>query len=115
MRGIGHESMNTDEFAVIAQNVVATDGFEDFQPTACFPERRAVRTLVGLPSDEDPKLMTLEWAADISEAGEEFLVAFKCDVSHFKVIRQVGGSRESNVYAIAQQALAADARKPSRG
>ena len=106
--------MNTDEFAAITQNVIAANGFDDFQPAACFPERRAVRTLARFPSDEDPELPSLEWAVGIAKAEEEFLVAFKCDASHFKVIRQVGSSRESKVYPVAQQALAADARKPSR-
>ncbi|HEY6644634.1 hypothetical protein [Povalibacter sp.] len=74
--------MTLDEFAAITGNVIADQGFDGFQPTACLPERREVRTLAGFPDDEDPEDSVLEWAAVL--AGEqEFLVAFKTNASHF--------------------------------
>jgi hypothetical protein len=108
--------MNTDEFATITQNVIAANGFEDFQPTACFPKRRAVRSLAGFPSDEDPELPALEWATGVAHPGEEFLVAFKCHASHFKVIRQDGELQESKVYAVPNKPLQVtrETRAPER-
>jgi hypothetical protein len=88
-------------------NVIAAEGFEDFQPVACFPARHDVRALAGLPSGEDPEIPTLEWASRIAEPAEEFVVAFKCDATHFKAIRQLGSSRESKVFGVPDTALSA--------
>lgn len=93
--------MQIDEFAAITQRIIAKDGFEDFQPTVCFPEQRSVRVLTGLPCDQDQETSVLEWATGIGRSGEEFLVVFKCDASHFKVVRKVHGSQECKIYAVA--------------
>jgi hypothetical protein len=66
------EIMNTDGFATITQNVIAANGFEDFQPMACFPKRHAVRCLAGFPSGEDPELPPLEWATGVAIREKSF-------------------------------------------
>ena len=58
--------MEIEEFVSITQNVIAKNGFEDFLPTACFPERRELRTLAGLPHGEDTEKRGLEWAEDLA-------------------------------------------------
>lgn len=45
--------MNIENFASITRNVIRENGFEEFQPTVCLPERKDVRSLAGVPRDED--------------------------------------------------------------
>ena len=104
--------MNLDDFAVLTQRVIAREGFEDFQPTACLPARRSVRTLAGVPDSENVEAVTLKWASEIADPGEEFLVAFKVSNAEFKIVRSFQGRREVKTYGVAQQALQADAAAP---
>jgi hypothetical protein len=43
----------------------------------------------------------LAWASDLAEGDEEFLVAFKIDGAHFRVIRAAGGATETQVFTVA--------------
>jgi len=79
--------MTAEEFALITQRVIEKEGFFDFLPTACYPTRREVKTLVGLPDDMDPENPVIEWAAESADPEEEFLVAFKISNTAFRVIR----------------------------
>jgi hypothetical protein len=46
------------------------------------------------------KAKIVEWAAKQAEGNEEFLVAFKIDSKHFKIVRCVAGQQtDSKVYA----------------
>ena len=45
------QSMSPADFATITHRVIRTQGFADFQPTACFPERSDIRALAGVPED----------------------------------------------------------------
>jgi hypothetical protein len=93
-------AMTLDEFAETTQNVVASGGFADYQPTAVFPARKEFRVLAGAPPDlTETKIV--EWATKQAKGNEEFLVAFKVDSKHFKVVRYVGGKQtDSKVYAV---------------
>src|SRR5262249_15322628 len=93
--------MEIEEFASIARNIIAENGFDGFLPTACFPERREVRALAGFPDDEDPEKPVVEWAEGLAVGHEEFLVAFKVDASHFKVIRKLRNDTVSKTFAVA--------------
>jgi hypothetical protein len=93
--------MTLDEFAAITKRVIARDGFDEFQPTACFPSRREVKTLAGFPADIEPETPVLEWAAKSAGDAEEFLVAFKTDDGHFRVVRRVGTDSDAKTYAVA--------------
>lgn len=93
--------MKIEEFAAVTQDVIAKNGFNGFQPTACFPERRELRTLADFPDDEDPEQPVLEWAGKLAVGAKEFLVAFKIDASHFKVIRKLGEDTMSETFAVA--------------
>jgi hypothetical protein len=42
----------------------------------------------------------LEWAARSAGDAEEFLVAFKTDAEHFRVVRRVGADFEAKIYAV---------------
>jgi hypothetical protein len=83
-------AMTPDEFAETTQRVIAADGFADYQPTAVFPARKDFRVLAGAPPD-----------AKQAVGSEEFLVAFKVDSKHFKIIRSIAGQQTaSKVYAV---------------
>jgi hypothetical protein len=83
-----------DEFAAMTRRIIASDGFDDYLPTVCYPDSRRVKTLVGVPPEMKPEEPALEWAVEGAENGEEFLVAFKVDDRHFKIVRQVGSYSE---------------------
>lgn len=82
--------MTAEEFALITQRIIEKEGFSDFQPTACYPTRREVKTLAGLPDDIDPENPVIGWAAESADSEEEFLVAFKISNTVFRVIRYRG-------------------------
>lgn len=94
------KEMTIQEFAETTRRVVARDGFEDFLPTACYPSRRHVKTLVGLPPDVEVEAAVLDWAAAAASDDEEFLVAFAVNQEHFRVIRSSAGATEAETYLV---------------
>ena len=93
--------MTLDEFAETTRFIIANEGIDRFLPTACFPSRRQIKVLAGLPPEVDPDLAVVEWAAEhAQEVNEEFLVAFTVGPQRFKVIRTVGPFSENETYSI---------------
>ena len=92
--------MTPDEFAETTRRVVARDGFDEYQPTVIFPERQQIMTLAGLPPDIEPESPVLSWASQSAQNDEEFLVAFKTDSTHFKIIRRTTEGTQAKTYAI---------------
>jgi len=92
--------MTLDEFSKTTQHIISNEGFDAYLPTACYPGRREIKVLTGLPSHVDPEKAVFDWAAKSAQKNEEFLVAFKIDASHFKVIRCVGPFIEDETYAV---------------
>ena len=91
--------MQVEQFAAMTRNVIAEQGIEEFQPTACFPQRRDIRALAGVPEDEAHEPIALQWAAELAEDGEEYFVAFKHSITEFKVVHFLLGKAEHNTYA----------------
>jgi hypothetical protein len=92
--------MTLDEFANMTRKVIWENGFDDYLPTACYPARHHLMTLTGLSVDVAPEKPVLEWAAKSAAVNEEFLVAFKVDQTHFKIIRHIGPYSEDEVFSI---------------
>jgi hypothetical protein len=92
--------MDIEQFASITRNVIRKHRFDDFQPTLCFPARQDVRSLAGVPQDEDHEPIALRWAAGNALPDEEYLVAFKCSPTAFKVVRFERGVCEHQIYAV---------------
>jgi len=90
--------MKIDEFALITRNVIASNGFDDFVPVACYPERSEIRALTDLPEDIDLETGILNWAAHHATKGEEYLVAYKSGASEFTIIKQKGNKRKSEKF-----------------
>jgi hypothetical protein len=91
--------MEMDEFAELTRRVIERDGFEHYLPTACYPARAHFAVLTGVLRDDDIEEVSFEWATDAANDDEEFLVAFKVDADHFKVIRRTEAGMEHRVYA----------------
>jgi hypothetical protein len=93
-------AMTPDEFAETTQRVIVVDGFASYQATAVFPDRQEIRVLTGAPPDlTEAKIV--EWAAKQAVGSEEFLVAFKVDSKHFKIVRSAGGQQtDAKVYEV---------------
>ena len=94
--------MTLDEFAAVTRRVIARQGFADFQPTAVYPERDHIRGGAGFPASV-PESHIFRWAAEERRDGEEMLLAFKVDDSHFKVVRQIATYSEDEIYPVATQ------------
>jgi hypothetical protein len=92
--------MTIDEFAAITQRVIARDGFDEFMPTACYPQRRDIRTLAGLPADVEPGPAVLKWAMKHAKPDDELLIAFKSGPSEFTIVRKQGDERESASFSV---------------
>jgi len=84
--------MTVQQFAAITFRIIAKDGFEDYIPTALFPERNHIEALEGKPADVDVEGVSRKWAQDRPQGTEEYLVAFKIDQTHFKVVRHFSGA-----------------------
>jgi len=92
--------MTLEEFATTTRHVISENGFEDYAPTAIYPVRALIKILTGVPSEVDTEQVALKWAGQDVGNEEEFLVAFKVDDSHFKVIRKIGPYSEDEVFSI---------------
>ena len=93
--------MTLDEFATITQRVIARDGFEEFQPTACYPARQTLAVLAGVPSDVDIQLASTSWALKKAEPNEEVLIAFRTAPAQFKIVRFADGLTQEGLYDVA--------------
>ena len=92
--------MTLDEFATITQRVIARDGFDGFQPTACIPSRRELTVLAGVPPNVDIEAAATSWAVKKAGTGEEVLVAFPISSTQFKIVRIAGHGREEGAYVV---------------
>ena len=92
--------MDIAAFAALTQNVIRDNGFDDFIPVACLPERREIRGLDGLDPASDTEAEAVAWATSLVEKSEEFLVSFKISDSLFKVTRRLGGEFESAIFEV---------------
>jgi hypothetical protein len=90
-----------DEFATITQRVIARDGFDEFQPTACYPARRHIAVLAGVPSEVDIQAVSTSWALKGAKQSEEVLVAFRIAPAQFKIVRIADGITEEGSYVVA--------------
>jgi hypothetical protein len=91
--------MTLNEFSEITKQVIARDGLENYHPTVCYPARREIKVLTGVPPAVDLETAVLNWAAKSIQPNEEFLVAFRLDGTRFKIIRRVGPYSEDDIYS----------------
>jgi hypothetical protein len=90
-----------EQFAKITRKVVAEDGFDDYLPTALYPERKHIVVLEGAPEGVDLEPIAIRWADQGAISGEEYLVAFKVGPKQFKIVRRYPGGQEEGVFDVA--------------
>lgn len=106
--------MEIAHFAEITQTVIEGIPFEAYIPTLCLPERGQILALAGIPAEEEANLrqISLDWALEFAEGGEELLVAFRDGPRHFRVIRRSQGEvREALFPAFKHEAICVNTRR----
>ncbi len=93
--------MTLEEFAAMTRRIIARDGIVGFLPTACYPQRRHISVLAGLPPQADVEVETLTWAIRNAQPDEEILIAFSISADRFKIIRRSSEATEQGVFAVA--------------
>lgn len=93
----GQGPMTVDDFAQGTREVVGRDGIDAFFPTACFPARREVRVLKGIPPELDHEVETVKWARRIARPGEEIFVAVRIEGRKVKILRLSGPETEEHI------------------
>ena len=54
----------------MTQEVIAANGFDDFLPTACYPEQGEIAALQGLPADVEVEPAVADgWLGDVDWSG----------------------------------------------
>jgi hypothetical protein len=92
--------MTIQQFAESTLRVIAQGGFADHIPTVLFPERSHLAALEDVPPDVDIEDASRKWAHEKAQGAEEYLLVFKIDATHFKVVRHFAGSFEEGVFKI---------------
>ncbi|KQP20497.1 hypothetical protein [Pseudorhodoferax sp. Leaf267] len=88
-----------EQFIAMTHRVIEEEGFEDYLPTLLRPQRKDVRVLDGIPEGDDIESQAKDWAeCSVDEdEDEDFILAFKADASHFKVVARVNGINSETV------------------
>src|SRR5579859_4291882 len=94
--------MTLDDFATITPRVIQRDGFNGYLPTVCFPARDHIIVLEGVPEEKEPQIrdIALAWARDEAQGEEEYLLAYKEDSDHFRIVRKSSDQHEERVFAV---------------
>ncbi|MES3025340.1 MAG: hypothetical protein V4857_27510 [Pseudomonadota bacterium] len=80
-----------ENFIEITNNVISEDGFEEFLPTLLFPDREEVIVLGDLPVADNHEQFAQEWIAKVVKPQENYLIAYRVDSKHFKVVANLDG------------------------
>ncbi|MFD0739653.1 hypothetical protein ACFQZQ_10220 [Lysobacter koreensis] len=78
-------------FIAITDQVIREDGLDCYLPTLLVPARDHVMVLEGVPAGIDQEGFAQEWAAEHVAPGESFLLAFRVDEEHYKVVSSMDG------------------------
>jgi hypothetical protein len=92
--------MLIDQFAEITRAIIEDDGFEGFLPTLLLPQQNKVVVLDDLPADAAVEPIAVDWAGATAGLDQDYLLAFKLDASHFKVIARLDGERQEGLYRV---------------
>jgi hypothetical protein len=88
-----------DGFIAMTHRVITRDGFENLMPTLWLPERGDVRVLEGVPADADLNTVVSKWVIGVVTPTENYLVAFRTNATHFKVVARIAGEHRTAVCA----------------
>jgi hypothetical protein len=80
-----------EQFIAMTHRVIEEEGFGDYLPTLLLPQRQDVRVLDGIPEGNDIESQAKGWAERSVNEDQDFILAFKVDASHFKVVARIDG------------------------
>jgi len=92
--------MQISNVATMTRDVIDEHGFEGYQPTIIFPERRIVRSVADVPDGVDHEQVALGLASQHAEPGEEYFVVFRHSDTEFKVIHMHEGKSRAEVFSL---------------
>ena len=72
--------------APVTRRIIDRDGFDEYLPTACYPDRSLVCVLVGVPAGADVEEVAMSWAKAGAEEHERYFVAYKMGDRHFSLV-----------------------------
>lgn len=86
-----------ESFIAITRDIIAEDGLEDFLPTLMFPDRNAVHVLENASDAINHETEALAWAGQAVPSDESYLLAYRVDEQHFKVVGRIGCKQEERL------------------
>jgi hypothetical protein len=86
-----------DQFIAITRRLILRDGFDGYLPTLLIPGSKHVRVLEGVPGEQNIDAAVASWVNRTTNPGEDFIVAYKIDSSHFKVVSRVEGQTRERI------------------
>ena len=89
-----------EQFIETTRNVIQEDGFDDYLPTLLFPDRYEIYVLEAEFDSDNHEAVVQDWLADQVGDEDNFLVAFKIDPQHFKLLGRLDDVHHERVYSI---------------
>lgn len=86
-----------DEFIEITYRVIAKDGFDEYIPTMLLPISKEVLVLEDVPEYVNIDITVSKWIERKAKNGKDFIVAYKINNNHFKVIARINGNMEERI------------------
>ncbi len=92
--------MNIRDFATMTYTVLEETPLSEYIPTLCLPQSRQLMVLQGIPQDKqaDLKAVSLKWAEETAQNGEDFLVCFPDGEGYFRIIRRSDGQLQEALF-----------------
>jgi len=86
-----------DQFVEMTRQIIRDDGFEDYLPTLVLPGRQEIFVLEADLAGDDHEQPAREFALGHLSGAEDYLLAFKKDRWHFKVVGRIDGRLQERV------------------
>jgi hypothetical protein len=94
--------MTVEGFIESQQEVIAESGVEAYLPTVWVETRRAVHVsvLVDPPPDDEVEPLAKDWALHVAKRKHDYLLSFKVDDRHIKVVSRLGGTTTERLVSV---------------
>jgi hypothetical protein len=94
--------MTIDEFIATTKAIIAQDGLDGYLPSLRVEGFCAVRlhVLADVPPNVDVELFAKDWALQVAKRRKDYLLAFRLDDAHFKVVARHNGVMHEQTIAV---------------
>jgi hypothetical protein len=86
-----------ESFIAITRDIIAEDGIGEFLPTLMLPAHGDVRLLENASGAASHESEALKWVQDAVSPDEDFLLAYRIDEKHFKVVSRSDGRQDEQI------------------